>query len=138
MKAAALAIGLAITTAVVPATAQATDNTETMKLQDALKQKGHDPGPVDGVMGSRTSAALKAFQKARGLSVTGRPDAATSKALEADASAPDAQPTGGDSRPSAVDPAQGKKTGANVGEGASYSRSTEKGQSTMTGDGEKK
>jgi hypothetical protein len=32
---------------------------------------------------------------------------------------------GGDTRPSPVDPAQGTKTGANVGEGASYSRSTE-------------
>lgn len=34
--------------------------------------------------------------------------------------------TGGDRRPSPVDPAQASKTGANAGEGASYSRSNEK------------
>jgi hypothetical protein len=39
--------------------------------------------------------------------------------------------TGGDARPSAVDPAQSHKTGANAGEGASYNRSTEKGDSTL-------
>ena len=39
--------------------------------------------------------------------------------------------TGGDARPSAVDPAQAHKTGANAGEGASYNRSTEKGDSTI-------
>ena len=42
--------------------------------------------------------------------------------------------TGGDTRPSAVDPAQSTKTGANTGEGASYNRSTEKGQSTLPKD----
>jgi hypothetical protein len=41
--------------------------------------------------------------------------------------------TGGDSRPNAVDPAQADKTGANVGDGASYSRSSEKGESTVDG-----
>jgi hypothetical protein len=34
--------------------------------------------------------------------------------------------TGGDRRPSPADPAQADKSGANVGEGASYSRSSEK------------
>ena len=40
-------------------------------------------------------------------------------------------PAASDSKPSAVDPAQADKTGANVGDGASYNRSTEKGQSTL-------
>lgn len=39
--------------------------------------------------------------------------------------------TGGDTRPNAVDPAEATTTGANVGDGASYSRSTEEGQSTL-------
>lgn len=39
--------------------------------------------------------------------------------------------TGGDTRPNAVDPAQAETTGANAGEGASYSRSNEKGESTL-------
>ena len=42
--------------------------------------------------------------------------------------------TGGDAKPSAVDPAQAHKTGANAGEGASYNRSNEKGDSTMKDD----
>jgi hypothetical protein len=49
---------------------------------------------------------------------------------------PNASPnTGGDTRPSAVDPAQSTTTGANVGEGASYNRSTEKGDSSMRKEG---
>lgn len=39
--------------------------------QGALKQLGFDPGPVDGVMGQRTQAAIKAYQTARGLEADG-------------------------------------------------------------------
>ena len=106
------------------------------RVQKALKDMGHDPGPVDGVMGAQTSAALKAYQKKQGLNVTGELDAETAAKLGA-SSSPAASPaqkggeqTGGDKKPNAVDPAQGTKTGANVGEGASYSRSQEKGDST--------
>lgn len=35
--------------------------------QQQLAQRGFDPGPVDGVKGPRTTAAIKAFQKANGL-----------------------------------------------------------------------
>ena len=34
-------------------------------LQAALKALGHDPGPVDGVFGPATEAAVKAFQQER-------------------------------------------------------------------------
>jgi peptidoglycan hydrolase-like protein with peptidoglycan-binding domain len=107
------------------------------RAQKALKEMGHDPGPVDGVMGAQTSAALKAYQKKHGLEVSGQLDAATAAKLGGEpakapsASVPSPQ-TGGDKKPNAVDPAQATKTGANVGEGASYSRSQEKGQSTTT------
>lgn len=30
-------------------------------LQQALKALGHDPGPIDGVFGARTTSAVKAF-----------------------------------------------------------------------------
>ena len=30
------------------------------RAQQVLKQLGHDPGPIDGVMGAQTTAALKA------------------------------------------------------------------------------
>jgi peptidoglycan hydrolase-like protein with peptidoglycan-binding domain len=49
--------------------------------QEALKQKGYNPGPVDGILGARTSDALREFQKAQGLVETGRLDAATRNKL---------------------------------------------------------
>ena len=47
---------------------------ELMAVQQALKDKGHDPGKVDGKMGPRTSAMLADYQKAEGLKVTGQLD----------------------------------------------------------------
>ena len=32
-------------------------------LQQALKALGHDPGPINGVFGDATEAAVKAFQQ---------------------------------------------------------------------------
>jgi peptidoglycan hydrolase-like protein with peptidoglycan-binding domain len=46
-------------------------------MQQALKDKGYDPGPVDGVQGPRTTAALLAYQKAENITATGRADAET-------------------------------------------------------------
>ena len=105
---------------------------DIQRAQQALKQAGHDPGPIDGVMGARTRAALEAYQKQQGLEASGQLDPATAAKLggPGDQSPSASAKTGGDTRPNAVDPAQGSKTGSNVGEGASYSRSTEKGQST--------
>ena len=36
-------------------------------LQQALKNAGHDPGPIDGVIGVRTMGAVKSYQRAKGL-----------------------------------------------------------------------
>ena len=36
-------------------------------LQEALKALGYNPGPIDGVFGATTEAAVKAFQQARGI-----------------------------------------------------------------------
>ena len=96
------------------------------RVQKALKDNGHDPGPIDGVNGPRTSGALKAYQKAQGLEPTGRLDDATREKLERAHRSASTTQSGGDNRPSPVDPAQAGKTGANVGEGASYSRSSQK------------
>ena len=43
-------------------------------LQRALRDLGYDAGPVDGVLGARTKAAIRAFQADAGLPVTGRLD----------------------------------------------------------------
>ena len=40
-------------------------------LQQRLSDAGFDTGTPDGVFGRRTEAAIRAFQQARGLPVTG-------------------------------------------------------------------
>jgi peptidoglycan hydrolase-like protein with peptidoglycan-binding domain len=54
---------------------------EVKKLQEALKEKGDDPGSVDGHMGRKTHAAVRAFQKSNGLKVTGSVDKETADKL---------------------------------------------------------
>jgi peptidoglycan hydrolase-like protein with peptidoglycan-binding domain len=46
-------------------------------VQEALKAKGYDPGPVDGVFGRKTKAAPKDFRKAEKLLESGRQDPET-------------------------------------------------------------
>jgi len=46
-------------------------------VQQALKQQGYDPGPIDGVIGPQTTTALRSYQKAEGMQVTGRADTET-------------------------------------------------------------
>jgi N-acetylmuramoyl-L-alanine amidase len=50
-------------------------------VQQALLRSGFSPGPVDGVFGPKTLAAVKAFQAARNLVVDGIVGPATSAAL---------------------------------------------------------
>lgn len=45
---------------------------EVIELQSALLQFGYDPGPVDGLVGPRTSGAVRAYQQATGLPVDGQ------------------------------------------------------------------
>jgi peptidoglycan hydrolase-like protein with peptidoglycan-binding domain len=66
------------------ATGQSSENIK--QVQEALKNKGHDPGAADGVMGPKTQQALRAFQKQNGMQATGRLDDKTASALGVDAS----------------------------------------------------
>jgi peptidoglycan hydrolase-like protein with peptidoglycan-binding domain len=45
------------------------------EVQSLLAAQGFDPGPVDGVAGSRTEGAIRAFQEEDGLAVDGRASA---------------------------------------------------------------
>jgi Putative peptidoglycan binding domain len=56
-------------------------NRDLMQVQRRLKELGHDPGPIDGQLGSQTQAALKAFQTDYGLAATGEIDTETRAAL---------------------------------------------------------
>jgi hyperosmotically inducible periplasmic protein len=45
--------------------------------QEKLKEKGYDPGPIDGIWGPRTAAAVGEFQRKENLTVTSRLDSNT-------------------------------------------------------------
>lgn len=67
-------------------------NREQVKAaQQALKDKGQDR--IDGVMGPKTQAALKAFQKTEGLKTTGRLDSETMAKLGVEAKTSGMEPT---------------------------------------------
>ena len=51
------------------------------QVQSALSREGYYSGAVDGSLGPETRNALRRYQRARGLSVTGRVDRATINAL---------------------------------------------------------
>lgn len=69
-------------------------------VQQALTERGFEPGEIDGVMGSRTRNALTEFQRSAGLSPTGEIDAATRVALGLDPPAPGPAPSPAASSPS--------------------------------------
>jgi hypothetical protein len=78
------------------------------QAQEALRAQGHDPGPVDGIMGPRTASALREYQKKENLKVTGRLDSETKDRLVAGkpSSTPAASPATGTSTGSPSAPAQ--------------------------------
>jgi peptidoglycan hydrolase-like protein with peptidoglycan-binding domain len=50
---------------------------EAKEVQRALRREGVHPGPVDGVIGPATQAALAEYQRRHALAPTGEPDGAT-------------------------------------------------------------
>ena len=56
-----------------------------LTLQSALKQLGFDPNGVDGRFGAGTEAAVKAFQKSKGLTADGLVGPGTMAALQTNA-----------------------------------------------------
>ena len=85
-----IAVVAAAASILVAPTAPAADTTLAVgargavvsELQTRLAAAGHDPGPIDGVFGARTEAAVRALQQAHSLPVSGAVDAATWSALE--------------------------------------------------------
>ena len=54
---------------------------EIRKMQEILRDKGHYRGKVDGVLGLRSRASIRAYQKAENLPTTGQVDVRTAVAL---------------------------------------------------------
>jgi len=52
------------------------------EVQRALQRKGYDPGPADGVIGSRTRDAIAAYKDDHGLAVNGLIDRALLRSLD--------------------------------------------------------
>lgn len=52
-------------------------NPQIEELQRILRDANFDPGPADGIMGAQTRRAIRDFQKAKGLKLTGKIDSAT-------------------------------------------------------------
>ena len=44
---------------------------DVLDVQNRLKERGFDPGPIDGIFGSKTAAAVRGFQEKHGLQVDG-------------------------------------------------------------------
>lgn len=51
------------------------------KMQLALQDRGHYRGKIDGAVGLRTRASIRAFQKAKNLPTTGQVDPQTARKL---------------------------------------------------------
>src|SRR3954469_19868659 len=54
-----------------PLLKRGSSGTAVRQLQEALKEAGHDPGPIDGEFGSGTEAAGRALQQEKGITVDG-------------------------------------------------------------------
>ena len=64
-----------------PASPAVTPSASVKKLQQELGQLNYYEGPVDGIMGPQTTAAITDLQRQAGLPQTGTMNAATQKAL---------------------------------------------------------
>jgi peptidoglycan hydrolase-like protein with peptidoglycan-binding domain len=117
-------------------------NAEQVKaVQQALKDKGHDPGDVDGKMGPKTRQALREYQQKEGLKATGRLDNETASKLgvqagkAADSGAagsPSASPSGSSSSGASSSPSS-SSSGSSSAPSSSPSGSSSSGASGSTG-----
>lgn len=57
-------------------------NPDDMVMQVRLQGLGYNPGPIDGVVGPRTRAALQRYQRDHGLLASGLPGPATRARLQ--------------------------------------------------------
>ena len=72
------------------ANGMSSENSQDMirSVQQNLNDRGYNAGPVDGIVGPRTRAALKEFQQSNGLNQNGQLDSQTLAALGVEHSSP--------------------------------------------------
>jgi peptidoglycan hydrolase-like protein with peptidoglycan-binding domain len=63
------------------AAAPTLDTADIRSVQQALHDKGFDPGPIDGIVGSKTQEAVRSFQDRYGIAASGGLDNQTLYAL---------------------------------------------------------
>ena len=80
---------LAFSLCALPALAQSHDTVRA--VQQSLKDKGFDPGAVDGINGPATKSAVKKYQESQHLSADGRMGAKTLDSLGVKAGSPSTQ-----------------------------------------------
>jgi peptidoglycan hydrolase-like protein with peptidoglycan-binding domain len=93
-------------------------------VQQALKDAGHDPGAIDGMMGPKTQQALKEYQEKEGLKATGRLDSETASKLGVSAGAtgsPAASPRGSSSSGATSSPSSSGSPSSTTPSGSSSS-----------------
>ena len=94
-KATTKEVGTKVKDAVTPDKEKGEMAVDVRGAQQALRDKGFDPGPVDGRMGPRTAAAVREFQSKENIIASGQLDAETRGRLMTsgtDSSAPAASP----------------------------------------------
>jgi peptidoglycan hydrolase-like protein with peptidoglycan-binding domain len=64
-----------------PADSAAVYREQMMLTQETLRSFGYAPGAVNGIMRSETASALRAFQREKGLTITGQANPETLAAL---------------------------------------------------------
>ena len=98
-------VGKTVKDAVTPDKEKAEMAVDVRGAQQALRDMGFDPGPIDGRMGPRTAAAVREFQSKENIIASGQLDAETRGRLmtsRTDSSAPAASPaTSSDTKPKA-------------------------------------
>ncbi|HKA33395.1 MAG TPA: peptidoglycan-binding domain-containing protein [Candidatus Binatia bacterium] len=105
-------------------TSSSSGSESVKKVQQALKDKGQDPGPIDGVMGEKTTSALKAYQSANNLKATGTVDSETAKSLGVEPAKSFSDRSSGRNAPSARDKGRGTGTSGTTATGSDTSGSS--------------
>jgi peptidoglycan hydrolase-like protein with peptidoglycan-binding domain len=107
------------------ATSSSSGSESVKKMQQALKDKGQDPGPIDGVMGEKTKSALKAYQSANNLKATGSMNSETAKSLGLEsASSSFSEQSSGRNAPSSRDAGRGTGPSGTTATGSGQSGSS--------------